>query len=219
LIGLKAHIPRRTIPPYKTAFRPFNSKLDIGKYRSGMRSLSVAIFIAWAAVATQLIFLPPGVVERDLAAAREFLGNMKKAEPSFLEIPDVADQIRQAEQLVADPTIHIIVVWLKWIGLLFLVLFGFWGAYWLFRRLPNALLLVAIASFLFLTRQAVFSYVVYELLLQGGSPIPYLLKKGEYEFVGWMIWWDYILPLFFLSLVFVWLVHHIRHRPPAPNVV
>jgi len=45
------------------------------------------------------------------------------------------------------------------------------------------------------------------------------VKKGEYEFVGWMIWWDYVLPLFFLSLVIVWLVHHIRNCPPAPNSV
>ena len=184
-----------------------------------MRSLSVALFIAWAAVSAQLIHLPPGMIERDLSATREFLENMKKGEPAFLAIPEVADHIRQSEQLLADPTVHTIVVWLSWFGLLLLVLFGFWGAYWLFRRRRSALLLVAIASLLFLARQAVFSYVVYEGLLQGNSPIPYLVKKGEYEFVGWMIWWDYVLPLFFLSLVIVWLVHHIRNCPPAPNSV
>ena len=182
-----------------------------------MRSLSIALFIAWVAVATQLIFLPPGMVERDLTATREFLENMKKAEPAFLEIPEVADHIRQSEQLLADSTVHAIVVWLKWIGLLLLVLFGFWGAYRLFRRRPKALLLVGIASLLFLFRQVIFSYRAYELLFQGPNPIPFLFKKGHYEFLAWMLWWDYVLPLFFLSVIIVGLAHHFRGRTPAPT--
>jgi hypothetical protein len=139
-----------------------------------------------------------------------------KAEPGFLEIPEVADHIRQSEQLLADPSIHITIVWLKWTGLLCLVLFGFWGAYRLFRRWPNALLLVWIASLFFLLRQAIISYRAYELLFQGPNPIPYLLKKGHYEFAAWMLWWDYVLPLFFLSVVVFGLVHHIRGRTSAP---
>jgi hypothetical protein len=54
------------------------------------------------------------------------------------------------------------------------------------------------------------------MLLQGASPIPYLIKKGHYEFLAWMIWWDYVLPLFFLSVVIFGLVHRIRGRTPAP---
>jgi hypothetical protein len=181
-----------------------------------MRNLSVALFIAWAAVSAQLIHLPPGVIERDFSATREFLENMKKAEPAFLAIPEVSDQIRQSEQLLANPTARTIVVWLAWFGLLLLVLFGFWGAYRLFRLRPKALLLVAIASLLFLFRQAIFSYRAYELLFQDPNSILYLLKKGHYEFVAWMLWWDYVLPLFFLAVVIFGLVHHIRGRTPAP---
>lgn len=181
-----------------------------------MRSLSVALFVAWVVVATQLIILPPAMVERDLTTTREFLQNMKNAGPAFLEIPEVADQIRQSAQLLADPTVHTIVVWLKWIGLLLLVLFGFWGAYRLFRRRPKALLLAGISSLLFLFRQVILSYKAYELLFQGHNPILFLFKKGHYEFLAWMLWWDYVLPLFFLSVIIVGLVLHFRGRTRAP---
>ena len=179
-----------------------------------MRSLSIALLAAWAAVATQLIYLPPEEVERDLVITKAFLENMKKAEPAFLQIPEVVGQIKDADELVADPTLYSIAIWLKWVGRLFLVLFGFWGAFSLFRGRSSARLLVVIASLLFLARQLIFSFTGYKMLFRGSSAIPYLLRTEKYEFASWIIWWEYVLPLFFLFSV-IWLLLSYRTRTPG----
>jgi hypothetical protein len=146
------------------------------------RILSIPLFIAWAAVATQLLFLPTVEIKANLKAKESMLDSMKTAEPALLKIPQVAETIKDAQDDISDPTAFSIfiwlkwVIWLKWALLLFLVLAGFWSAYLILRGRRYAPVVVIIVSLLFLIRQIIISHTIYKMVLTGSNPISVLWR-------------------------------------------
>jgi len=170
-----------------------------------MRSLAIALFVAWITVGLELFLLPSTLLEMEVTASREMLESMKTS--PLADIPETQQYIDFAKQLVADPSVRRITLWVMWSALFLLVAFGLWTAYATIRRRNYAMALVVIGSLLFLARQAIFRRTAYELLLDDFSPILWWLKNGYYQFAISSIWYDYVLPLCFLMLTVVGLIY------------
>jgi len=175
------------------------------------RILSISVFIAWAAVATQLLFLPTVEIEANLKAMESLLDSMKTAEPGFLKIPQVADTVKDAQDDISDPTALSIIIWLRWTLLLLLVLAGFWSASLLLRPRRYAPVIVIIVSLLFLIRQIIISHTIYKMFFTGDNPIAGLWRLGKYSWVASMLWWDFILPMFF-AFILVLMIMQLKRR-------
>ena len=165
-----------------------------------MRALAVALWVAWASIGIQLSFLPPEELGLTLKLTENFLKELKNGNPASLEVPYVQEEIARSERILADPTTQEIAIWLRWIGLLFIVGLGLVAGYTVFRRRPYAVQLVLISSVLFLLRQGIFYDAEYKNLLHGFSIIPFLFKEGQYRMAFSSLWFNYILGIFFVSL-------------------
>ena len=163
-----------------------------------MRTLGIAILIAWLSVGLDLLWLPSGRLDFELAVSKDFLEGMKDS--PLRELPDFQQASDNARRLIADPSRREIGIWVMWSALLLLVGFGFWTAHAVFHRRPNARMLVFFGSFLFVGRQAVFHRAVYDHLFDDHNPVLWSLKTGNYNFAFSIVWYHYVLAIFFLLL-------------------
>lgn len=177
-----------------------------------MRTIAVGLWIAWTTIALDMTLLPPTQLAWELEVTEKTLNDLKGSDPKFLEIPEVKEQIAYFERMLADPSTRSFSLWLRWIGLLLLVGLGLFAGYATFRQRPYAVALILTSSLLFLLRQAVFNRAVYELLLDGSNPIPWLLKNGHFQMAFSSIWFDFVLGIFFVFLTIFALIHIVRAR-------
>ncbi len=173
-----------------------------------MRTLGIALLLAWITVGGDLLMLPNRQLDMEVAVTGQMLEEMKNS--PLLEIPEVEKQIDSSKRIVADPSARRIVLWVKWITLFLLVMLGLWTAYAVFRQDFAAVAFMLTGALLFLGRQALFHRTRYELLLNGTNPIPWYMDNGYYQFAFSVIWYDYVLPVFFLVVIVFSCIHFAR---------
>jgi hypothetical protein len=182
-----------------------------------MRTLGIALFIAWMTVGCDLLWLPHKELEAELALIQQSLVELEDS--PILKIPEVKSQVDYSNHLVVDPSARRIVIWAKWSALFLLVMFGLWSAYAVFRRHSDAMTLMLTGALLFLGREAIFHRASYDLLLQDANPISWYLENVYYQFAISSVWYHRILPVFFLLVAVFSCIHLVRKRPQTSALV
>ena len=178
-----------------------------------MRTLGIALFIAWMTVGCDLLWLPHKELEAEQAVTQQSLVELDDS--PILKVPDVKSRVDYSKHFLVDPSTRRIVIWAKWSALFLLVMFGIWSAYAVIRRHSGAMALVLTCALLFLAREAIFHRASYDLLLQGANPISWYLENVYYQFAISSVWYHRILPVFFLLVTVFSCIHFVRKRPPV----
>jgi hypothetical protein len=144
-----------------------------------MRSLGIALCVAWLSVGFDLLWLPPSQLKAEISVSKDFIESMQTS--PLKDTPEMKQWIEHSKRLLTNPSRRAIVIWVAWTALLFIVVYGLWTAYAIFRNRSSAFGYVLIGCFIFLGRQAI-------------------LNAGYYEIAFSIIWHHYVLGIFFFSL-------------------
>jgi hypothetical protein len=187
------------------------------EHYSCMRRLGVTLLVAWLSVGLDLLWLPSGRLEFELAVSKDFLEDMRNS--PLQNSPDFQEASDYARRLVSDASHRETVIWVTWSALLLLVGFGLWTAYAVFHRHASALTFVLLGSLLFLGRQAVFYRAAYAHLFDDKNPVIRLLNTENYKFAFFIIWYHYVLVIIFFSLALFALIHLAQRSARLPDAV
>ena len=160
-----------------------------------MRSLGVALYIAWISVGLDLQWLPPNRLQSEISFAKDFIESMKDS--PLNDLPEMQQAVEQSTRLPRNQSRREITLWVAWSAFLLMVGYGLWTAYAIFRQRSYALGCVLVGCSLFLGRQAIFHRAAYELLLDGTDIFERILRSGNYQFAFSIIWHHYVVGIFF----------------------
>jgi hypothetical protein len=163
-----------------------------------MRSLGIALCVAWMSVGLNLLWFPPRQLQSEILLSSDFIESMQTS--PLKDTPEMHQGIEQAKRLLKNPSRRATVIWIAWTALLFLVVYGLWTAYAVFRNQSFAFGYVLIGCLLFLGRQVIFHRAAYEMLFDGIDKFRQILNAGYYENAFSIIWHHYVLGIFFFSL-------------------
>jgi hypothetical protein len=181
-----------------------------------MRSLGIALCVAWLSVGLALLWLPQSQLQAEISLSRDFVESMQTS--PLQGIPEVQQGIEQSKRLLENPSRRAVVIWIAWTALFFIVVYGLWTAYAVFRNLPSAFSYVLIGCLLFLGRQVIFHRAAYEMLFDGTDRFNRILDASHYEIGLSIIWHHYVLGIFFFSLASLSLVRLVRMRTNKPQL-
>jgi len=163
-----------------------------------MRSLGIALCIAWISVGFDLLWLPPSQLDAEISVSRDFIESMQTS--PLKDSPAMQQGIEQSTRLLTNQSRRGMVLWVAWTALLVVVVYGLWSAYAVFRNGSSVFGYVLIGCFLFIGRQAIFHRAPYEMLFDGTNKFQRILDAGYYETAFSIIWHHYVLGIFFFSL-------------------
>jgi hypothetical protein len=176
-----------------------------------MRTLGIALLVAWLTVGLDLLMFPETQLEAEIAATKHMLPELKDS--PLVEIPEFKKTIDSSERLIINPSVRRIVIWAEWSILFLLVMFGLWSAHAVFRRHSDAMTLMLTGALVFLGKEAIFSGGAYKRLFEGTNEISVSLENGYYQFAVSFAWYHRILPVFFLLVTVLSCMHFVRKRP------
>jgi hypothetical protein len=110
-----------------------------------MRSLGIALCVAWLSVGFDLLWLPPSQLQSEISLSRDFIESMQTS--PLKDTPEMQHWIEQLKRLLTNQSRRAIVIWVAWTALLFIVVYGQWTAYAVFRNRSSAFCCVLIASY------------------------------------------------------------------------
>ena len=161
-----------------------------------MRRLGTALCVAWLSVGFSLLWLPSSQLQVEMSISKDFIESMQTS--PLKDTPEMQQGIEQSKRLLMNPSRRGVVIWVRWTALLFLVFYGLWTAYAVFRNQSFAFGYVLIRCFLFLGRELFFHRHAYKMLFDG--KLQNVLNAGYHEMALSIIWHHYVLGIFFFSL-------------------
>jgi hypothetical protein len=156
-----------------------------------MRSLGIALCVAWLSVGFDLLWLPPSQLQSEISLSRDFIESMQTS--PLKDTAEMQQGVEQSNHLLTNQSRRAIVIWLAWIALLLIVVYGLWSAYAVFRNRSSAFGFVLIGCLLFLARQTFLHRAAYKMLFDGTDTFQRILNAGYYEIAFSIIWYHYVL--------------------------
>jgi hypothetical protein len=175
-----------------------------------MRSLGIALCIAWMSVGLELQWLPPSRLQSEMSFSKDFIESIK--ESPLADQPAMQQAVAQSKRLVGDQSTRGTSIWLAWSALLLMVGYGLWTAYAVFRQLSYALGFVLVGCLLFLIRETIFNRAAYALLVNGSEKFQQILNAGHYQLAFAIIWHNYVVGSFFLLVTIFTSIQMLRNE-------